>query len=228
MTDLADEVKASFETAKDEVADEESPVTITRGDVAELAPGFPAMQEYFSQRLLIVARRGYRFHAGGTLPTNSDELVELTKEQMLPPLIATAIGAFADGVMLGHRDNHLVKMCFHFDNVEHLYHDDDFRATSMRMALGFAGDNEVRDYFSYYVQNALDQMAHLCGFAHREVNPGKVWDIWLLSGTACVTASFLAGTKMGTAWRERDELDGIVIATEEVSRGSDGEAGSDL
>lgn len=224
MTDLVDEVKASFESAKDDVRDDESPVTFVRADAEDLAPGFPFMQEYFAERLLAVARRGYRFHAGSTMPTNAEELIERTSEQMVPPLVATSIGAFTDGVMLGHQNDHLVKLCFYFDSVEHLYHDSDFRATSLRMAMGFAGDSEVADYFSDYVLSSLLHMSHVTGFAHREVDPGKVWDIWLLSGTACVTACFLAGTKLGTSWRERDVLDGIAIASEEDSRGSDGEA----
>ena len=84
----------------------------------------------------------------------------------------------------------------------------------MTMAHGFAEDREVCDYFNTYLQSALHHMTHVTGFAHSEVVPTKVWDVWLLSGTAVITASFLAGTQMGATWRERDVLDGIEIASE--------------
>jgi hypothetical protein len=220
MTDLVDEVKDSFEKSKEEVG---GGVTVVRDEGNELAPGFAAMRSYYEQRLLVIMRRGYRHHAGSTLPVSADDLLGLTGQYLIAPMIAVSMGAFADGVMLGHRVDHLVKMCFHFHTVDHLFHDDAFRQSALQMTHGFAEDSAVCEYFHEYVAGALAHMAHVTGFAHSEVQPAKVWDVWILAGTACVTASFLAGTKMGTSWRERDVLDGIEIASE-----SDGQDGADL
>lgn len=215
MNDLVEEIKSSFEGSRDDVVGDDHPgatVITTQGD--DLAPAFTAMRSYYEEKLLLVMRRGYRHFAGSSLPTQADELLTLTATYLQPAMIATSMGAFADGVMIGHRDHHLVKMMFHFENVEHLYHDDAFRAASIKMAKGFAGDIAVCEYFNTYIDGAMTHMAHTTGFAHSEVKPHKVWDLWILGGTACVTASYLAGNKLGTSWRERDVLDGIEIASE--------------
>ena len=225
MTDLIDEVKDSFEKSKDAVnggADEGGGITMVRGEVDELAPGFSAMREYYNNKLLVITRRGYRHFAGSSLPTASDDLVVQTAEFMRAPMIAVSLGAFADGVRLGHQTDHLVKMMLHFHAVEHVFHDNHMRDQTMAMAHGFAEDREVCDWFNTYLDGALTHMAHVTGFAHSEVVPAKVWDLWLLSGTAVITASFLAGNRMGATWRERDVLDGIEIASESAA-----EAGSD-
>lgn len=222
MTDLVDEIKAAFEYTKDAVSGE-SGVAIVRSTDEELAPGFRAMQTYYNERLLVIARRGYRHHAGSVLPTDGDELVERTTEVMTASLIAAAMGAFSDGVMLGHRSDHYVQMMFHFHTVDHLFHPGSFRDKTIAMAHGFAEDREVCEYFHVYLQSALHHMAHMCGVAHDEIKPAKIWDLWLLAGTAVITASYLAGMKMGASWRERDVLDGIEIASDE----SEGEDGSD-
>jgi len=224
MTDLVDEVKHSFELTKE---GNDSPIQLITGDEDDLAPGFTAMRAYYEQRLIAITRRAYRFFAGGTLSRNADELMATTGEQMLPTLVATLLRAFADGVLIGQQNEQIVRMALHFHHPEHLYHDDDFLESAKHMALGLVDDDEVRDYFSEYAQGGLHHLAHSCGFAHQEVEPAKVWDLWLMTGTACVCSSFLAGQKLGTAWRERDVLDGIAIATEEVPDGSEGEDSTD-
>jgi hypothetical protein len=85
----------------------------------------------------------------------------------------------------------------------------------------------VCQYFAEYLMGGVNHLAHVTGFAHSNVEPQKVWDIWIMGGTACVCASFLAGNKLGTSWRERDVLDGIAIATEEAPVGSTGEDAAD-
>lgn len=229
MSALIDEIKESFEKSRMDDGGDQSWTVIDGNSAGELAPGFQAMREYYSERLLASARRGYRFHAGATMPTSPVALIELTVNQMTPLVATSVLGAFTDGVMVGHREDHLVRMCFHYDHVEHLFHDDNFHQASLQMANGLIGDPEIREYFQDYVRGGLLQISHVTGFAHsNEVSPGKIWDIWLLSGASCVAASYLAGNRLGTAWRERDVLDGIAIATEEVPRGSDGEAEPDL
>lgn len=219
MSYLVDEVIASFERSRDEITDsDEATIIATQGD--DLAPGFMAMRHYYESRLLLIMRRGYRHFAGSNLPTDGSELVEHTAEYMTAPMIAVSMGAFTDGVLIGHQSDLLVKMCFHFDTVEHLFHDNAFRGSSLKMTKGFVGDDEVCRYFHDYVTTGVRHMAHATGFAHNKIAPAKVWDIWLLVGTACVTASYLAGNRMGTSWRERDVLDGIEIASE--SAGEDG------
>lgn len=222
MNDLVEEIRGCFEKSRDEVAGSEPGATVVTSNLDEVAPGFGAMKTYYERQLLSLARRAYRHHAGSTMPTGSDELIEHTGVFLQAPMIAVTMGAFSDGVLIGHRDNHWVKMCVHFGNVEHLFHDDTFREDSKRMALGFAEDVEVCEYFQSYLGGALSHISHVTGFAHHEVNPVKVWDVWLLTGTACITASYLAGMKMGTSWRERDVLDGIEMASE-----PEGQDGSD-
>lgn len=227
MTDLIDEVKDSFEKTHEETNDK-GPVSIIRTDGEELAPGFMAMRSHYEERLLAAARRGYRHHAGCTLPTAGDELLQLTQQPMLALLIALSTRAFADGVLIGQENNPIVRMALHFHQADHCYHEPAFIDASTQMALGFSRDEEVSDYFIDYVKRGVSHIAHVCGFAHdTEVNPAKVWDIWLLTGTSCVCASFLAGNKLGTTWKERDVLDGIEIATEGQLSGTDEESPSD-
>ena len=222
MNDLVDDVRSSFEASQEAVGAGNSGGTIvTTGD--DLAPAFTAMRGYYEERLLLIMRRGYRHFAGSNLPTAADDLMALTAGYLTAPMIAVSMGSFADGVMVGQQQETMVRMCLHFGNPEHLFHDDDFRASSLQMAKGFAGDDGVSEYFQEYVTGAMLNMSHVTGFAHSEVVPAKVWDVWLLAGTACVTASYLAGNKMGTSWRERDVLDGIEIASE-----SQDEDGTDL
>ena len=220
MTDLVEEVRASFEQAKH--ADAQGPVSIITNDLIE-APGFLAMKAYFENRLQIVTRRGYRHFAGATMTHDADTLLKQTAEVMTTPMLATVFRAFSDGVMVGHKDNHLVRMMLHFNQVDILWDDDTFLKSSMELSSGFADDEEVCTYFGEYLMGGVNHLTHVTGFAHSEVDPIKVWDIWIMGGMACVCASYLAGNKLGTSWRERDVLDGIAIATEEAPVGSTGE-----
>lgn len=225
--DLIDQIKASFETAKATRTDSDGPVTVLGGESFQVAPGFMAMKSYFDDRMLIITRRGYRHFAGATLTHDADELLRDTGHEMLVPLLATLFRAFSDGVMIGHQDNHLVRMQIHFGQIDELWKDDSFLKASAELATGFADDREVSDYFLEYIKGGLDHLSHVTGFAHSQVDPTKVWDIWIMGGTACVCACYLAGTKLGNEWRERDVLDGIAIATEEAPVGSTGEDESD-
>lgn len=225
MTDLVDEVRASFEQAKN--TDARPPVSVLSAEDVVQAPGFMAMKEYFEGRVLTVTRRGYRHFAGASLTHDADALLLETAQEMTVPMMATIFRAFSDGVMVGHRDNHLVRMAVHFDQTANLWSDDDFLKASQELSSGFADDEEVCTYFGEYLMGGINHLTHVTGYAHSQVEPQKVWDIWIMGGMACVCASYLAGNKLGTTWRERDVLDGIAIATEEAPVGSTGEDGSD-
>lgn len=220
MTDLFEEVKTSFEKSREVQDDGRGPLQLVSTQ-DELAPGFNAMRAYYEQRILVITRRGYRQYAGSTLPRESDKLIELTRKVMLAPMIAELLESFTDGVLIGHQDLFTVKLSTHFNTIEHVYHDEEFRSASRTMAIGFSQDSEVLEYFSRYVESGLDHLSHLTGFAHSTVDPNKVWDLWLLIGTAVASAAFLAGQLMGQGWAERDVLDGIEIATEEEPHGSE-------
>lgn len=221
---LIDDVKRGYEITREGEEESDGPIIIRSQD-DELVPGFNAMRAYYEHRLLAVTRRGYRHFAGSTMPTTGDELLRLTAKVMTPNVIGTLIQAFADGVMIGHQSDHHVKISFHFDIVEHIFTDEDFRETSTQMALGFSDDDEVLAFFTEFFTGGLEHLSHMTGFAHSvKVNPGKVWDLWMLIGTATTCSSYLAGYNMGQVWKERDVLDGIAIATEEVPRGADREA----
>jgi hypothetical protein len=223
MTDLVDDVKNSFEKSKDDVigghVEFGDGVSLVRHDVEELAPGFMAMRQYYNDMLLVVARRGYRHYAGSSMPTDSDQLLSLTAQFLRAPMIAVSLEAFADGVMIGQQTDHLIRMMTHFNALDHVFHDSHMRGKAMTMAHGFADDREVCEYFNTYLDGALTHISHVTGFAHSEVVPAKIWDVWILCGTAVISASYLAGQRMGASWRERDVLDGIEIASE--SQGQD-------
>jgi hypothetical protein len=161
------------------------------------------------------------------MPTAADDLLAKTAEVMTAPMIATLFRAFSDGVMIGHRDNILVRMKLHFGQVDELWSDDSFLKATTSLGAGFADDEEVCEYFADYLMGGINHLAHVTGFAHAEVNPAKVWDLWVMGSTACVCAGFMAGNKLGTTWRERDVLDGIAMATEEAPVGSTGEDTTD-
>jgi hypothetical protein len=219
---LIEEVRNSFENQQEELTGR-GPISIIRPGDEELAPGFNAMRSYYEERLLAFTRRSYRHYAGGSMPTEADELLRRTGEKMLPALIALELQAYADGVLIGHRADAQVQISFHFHIVDQLFAEKEFRESSDRLASGFSDDTEVIDFFRTFTSGGVENMSHITGFAHHDVDPGKVWDIWLLVGTAVVCSCYLAGHRMGVTWRERDVLDGIEIATEEGTDGPEGE-----
>lgn len=220
MTDLVEEIKSSFDkTLSEHAADGASPIKVIEPGDAEIVPGFLAMREHYQRQMVRITRRGYRQFAGSTMPSQADELLERTTPVMMPLLLAVQLSAFTDGVMIGHRDDQIVKMSFHYQEVDELFGNKRFREASGLMAQGLSDDPEVFEYFREYVSGGVANLGHMSGFIHREVEPGKVWDFWLLVGNACFSAVYLAGYKLGTTWRERDVLDGIELASEE---GSDG------
>ena len=221
MTDLLDDVKQSFRRFRQEDNGEDS-ITIVRSDKEELAPAFSAMREHYTNKLLATARRGYRHFAGSTLPTESDELLAQTAQVMGPNMVAILMQAFCDGVMISQQEDIQVKISWRFGLVEHLFTDQSFRENSNNMAKGFAEDAEVLEFFEEFVKGTAVHLSHITGFAHSEVKPDKVWDIWMLAGASVSTTAYLAGNQLGSTWKERDVLDGIEIATED-HHGSDGE-----
>jgi|KBSMisStandDraft_5_1062788.scaffolds.fasta_scaffold20304_8 hypothetical protein len=225
MSDLIDQVRTSFETPKG--VEKGSPVTVmSASDVVE-TPGFHAMKSYFETRILIINRRGYRYFAGATLTDDADALLTQTAQVMLTPTLATMFRAFSDGVLVGHQTNHLVRQRIYFEQADELWGEDEFLAASKELGSGFADDDAVCNWFAEYLRGGINHLAHVTGFAHTQVEPTKVWDIWVMGGMASVCACYLAGTKLGTTWRERDVLDGIEIATEEGPVGPTGEDRSD-
>ena len=224
MTDLVDEIKASFERSKDLAGS--GPVTLLTSDMVQ-APGFMTMKAYFDERVITLVRRAYRHFAGASLTHDADALLMQTAEEMTIPMLATLFRAFSDGVMIGWQDNHLVKMKLHFGQADQLWKDEAFLAASKELGSGFADDQEVCEYFGEYLMGGINHLTHVTGFAHSQTEPHKIWDIWIMGGMACVCASFLAGNKLGTSWRERDVLDGIAIATEEGPVGPTGEDNTD-
>lgn len=219
---LFEEVRHAFAQVRDRQEEVPGPIQVLRDSDDELAPGFNAMREHYHEAMLVLCRRGYRHYAGSTMPQQADEILTRTGEYMLEKVICLVMTAFSDGVLVGHQDDHLVKMCLHFNNPGHLFHDADFRDSSRAMCNGFAEDAEVLEFFNEYVIGGVNQMSHACGYAHQsEADPHKAWDIWLITGSACVSAGFLSGFLMGQSWKERDVLSGIEIASQEATSGPD-------
>jgi hypothetical protein len=216
MSDLIDEVVRSFNQTREDHGDR-GPVTVLGpGDSDELGfpPGFNAMRDYYGDRLVAITRRGYRHFAGSTMPTNADQLMELTSKVMAEYLLALVLETFTDGVAIGHQQDQAVRIFTHFNKVDDLFTEEPFRESSRAMAKGFAEDPSVLAYFNEYIEGGVHHLSHITGFVHRDIEPGKIWDLWLLIGTACMCASYLAGHHLGTTWRERDVLDGIELATQ--------------
>jgi len=222
MTDLADEIRSSFEESRDQLSANDGPLALIHDDDV-LAPGFTGMRNHYSIRLMAMNRRGYRWYAGSTLPTDADQLVALTATMMRDLLLKVMVSAFSDGVLIGHAEEQVVKMFLHFHKEDELFEDTGFREAADPMSSGFLEDEEVRAYFDEYLRGAVTHLSHTVGFVHRKVDPNKVWDVWLLVGTASTAAAYLAGHRMGTGWRERDVLDGIEIASGEDAHGAEGE-----
>jgi hypothetical protein len=222
MSELLKEVEDSFQHVREDNAGRGPLMMVTDGD--EFAPGFNAMRRHYQPWLMAMVRRGYHHYAGSAPQENSDEALAETATVMMPFYLGACMETFCQGVLVGHQDNHLVKMAFHFDNLDHLYHEDDFRTLAHDMAKGFASDGEVEEFFLNYLTQGLNHISHIVGFAHQtDYQYNKVWDIWMLVGTAVVSSGYLAGHTLGSAWRERDVLRDIEIDLEEVSDGVAGE-----
>jgi hypothetical protein len=220
MSELLDEIKEAFHEAKDEFEDENpEPVTVT--PAVDLPPGTMGMRNYTQQVMLVLTRRIYRWFAGATMPPIPEELLKTTTQRMLPPTTNAVIEAFAAGVLIGHRSEHLVRLAYHVHLVDALFADEDFQNSARTMATGFRDDPEIKEFFTTYISGALQYLAHITGWAHKE-QPEKVWDVWMICGISATSAAYLAGYRMGTSWYERDVLDGILIATEEITHGPEG------
>jgi len=222
MSDLLDEVTAAFHASsedQDKIATGVGGMHLVSDDDDDMV-GFSGMRETYEKLLMATLRRGYRYFAGTTMPEESDALVEKTSPVLGPDLTWLAIRAFADGVMIGQQDNPLVKMALFYDTLDELFDDKDYKEAVDLLANGFKADEDVLDHFNHYLFNAVVAITHATGFAHGSGPPSKIWDVWALAGAATQAASYLAGMRMGDAWKLRDELDGIAIATEEGSDGS--------
>jgi hypothetical protein len=227
MTDLNEEIRDSFKrcTLVDAGVDSDnsSPVVALSAE-RDLPPGFEAAKEWHDKQVTVFCRRGYRKFAGSTMPTQADELGKLTVPVMMPLLVTACTRAFADGVQIGHQYEQQVKISAFFGRIDELFENREFRERSANMAQGFLEDHEVNEFFKGFVGTGTAGMAHVTGFAHREAEPNKIWDLWMLAGSSMVSAGYMAGHMLGAAWRERDVLTGIEIATEE---GTDGPAPED-
>jgi len=223
MSELLDEVKASFEKYEKDTDDGSGSIQMIDSS-AELAPGFPEMREYYNMQLQALVRRGYHYYAGSTMPRVGEELLVLTGKYLQAPAVALVMGAFCDGLMVGHETDQTVKMAKHYNAPGHVFHVRQFRDASLIMTKGFAEDEELAQYFAQYLSNGMSHLAHATGFAHAELDSAKVWDLWMLVGMATTCTSFVAGYQLGCKWKERDVLDGIEIATEEAPDVVAGEA----
>jgi len=216
MTDLLEEIQDAFNKVQAEHGESEDQVQIVTGGAEHMPPGFHAMQAYYSKQVRNVTRRGFRHHAGSTMPTNSDQLIERTRGVMIPLVLSLLLRTFSDGIRIGHQDEQAIKMAFHYQEVDQLFDSTTFVKNSVVMADGFAKDAEIGEFFLEYLDGGVDYLSHLTAFAHREVDPNKVWDVWVLVGSATTCSCYLAGYQLGNTWRERDVLDGIAIASEEA------------
>jgi len=213
MTALLEEIKDSFLKVRLEHASEDSPVQIGT-DPGNIPPGFMAMQMFYRGEITRLVRRGFRHFAGAAMPTVPNQLVEITRDTMSPVFLAMLLQTFADGVRVGHRDDQLIKMAFHYEAIDAIYENTSFVAGSSTMAIGFAEDDEIRTFFMDYLVNGIEHLTHITGFSHQaKVDPNQVWDLWVLIGLATIGSCYMAGHQMGSSWRERDVLDGIEIAS---------------
>lgn len=211
MNTLIEDVRTSFEREVEERG-ATSPIQILTSEDT-FPPGFREMREYYTQRITAYTRRGYRHFAGSDMPDDADRCIELTGEVMLDPIMTMLFEAFCDGVQVGQRV-HLVAMADEFDRWEPLFFDDDFREQSHLMAAGFSDDRDVAEYFMNYLADGLGSLIHATGYAHSDAHHNKVWDIWVMLSTATISASYVAGHRMGDQWREREMITDLEIALE--------------
>lgn len=216
MSELLDEIKEAFNEDKEQFVDDDNPVQIAHG--VDLPPGTVGMKNYSEHVMLVVTRRIYRWFAGSTAPLTSSELLKTTGTRMVGPLSNAVMEAFAAGVLIGHRSEHLVRLAHHVHMVDELFADQEFQTMARTMATGFREDAEIQEFFATYISGAAEYLSHITGFAHHE-QLDKVWDVWMICGVSGTNAAYMAGYRMGTSWYERDVLDGILIATEEITHG---------
>ncbi|HMC96078.1 MAG TPA: hypothetical protein VKG92_00350, partial [Flavobacteriales bacterium] len=224
MTDLAEEVKTSFERCRANTGGR-GPFVVINAEDDELAPNFTAMRTYYQEHLQAVVRQGYHHYAGTVMPDETNEVLSKTSKVMLPLLLENSLCSFCEGVMMGHRNEYVVKMALFYEQPDHLYHTEEFRDLAKVMAQGFADDTEILTFFKEFIAGALLHLAQVTGYTDRnDLHHNKVWDVWLMASTAMVATSYLAGHTLGQTWRERDTLQNLEISLQGVSDESGGEA----
>lgn len=222
MSELANQIAEAFAGTR-----QNKSVHAVTTDSVQLGPAFLDMREYWCEVLLVQLRRVYRHFAGANLSHDADELLSLTSEKMIPRLMQIEFGVFTDGVLIGQNADVQVRMARHFNNVDQLFTMPVFRSTSATMATGFAGDDDVVEIFNELATQSLDLVAHGADFAHHEVDPNTIWDVWMLVGQATIPTAYIAGLALGQSWATKDTLDGIIIATEGDRSGPEAEAEPD-
>jgi len=209
---LIDEIQAAFNSESREAVERAGPGKLHLIDDerdGELAPGFTAMRAYYHDRLLVTVRRGYRQFAGSFLGDGIDDAVTKTMGYLGPNVTMLVIRAFADGVMIGRQNIPLVVTAFTGKKVDELFGEQEYNDQVDLLTADFSTDSEVQEHFNVYIYEALTHMTHATGVAHSENKVDKIWDVWLLTGTATLAASYLAGHRMGVSWKERDVLEGV-------------------
>ena len=179
---LIEEIKGAFETVRVEHVKENDPPIQMIGDDLKLPPLFNEMRMHYGAQALVLTRRGFRHFAGSELSScgGADELLEATSPKMIPMVLGMLLQTFADGVRLGHKDDQVIKMAFHYHVEDKLYENEHFVQGSKTMALGLNEDNEIREFFLEYLTGGIEHLTRIAGFAHTDVDPNKIWDVWLL------------------------------------------------
>ena len=216
MSDLLHDVRHSFETLSEATGEP----TSTMGPVStyqmaiDAVDGLEAMRSFNEDRIKAALRRAYRHFGGATLSKDNDEVFDMTKNRLGALFSALVIETFCDGIQIGSKTEPTVQMALATDETLGLFHDHEFRAASLGLALEITSDDDVGQFFTNYVVGCAMALGHVTGFAHGQDNAHKIWDLWLMAGTSMVSAGYIAGCQLGKIWTEREVVAGMETAME--------------
>ena len=220
MSDLSHDVQHCFEKLTEENQAESvvGPIA-TFSMSADAVPGLPEMRAFNEERIKVALRRAYRYFAGVDFSAaNNDECFDYTKEKLGALFSSLVIETFCDGIQIGRKNEHNVKMALFYSKLDELFRSEEFQAGSLTLALELTRDTDVMEFFTRYTIGSANALGHATGYAHGEGLQHKIWDLWMLAGTSMITAGYIAGQQLGVLWTER-EL--VAEMEEDIQEGSD-------
>lgn len=230
MSEISDEIKAAFNRLGHDIRHQ---VEEQKGDIlndrAILAPidgsaiaenhqvlSWEAMHSHYRDVIARDLRWIYRRMSGcdpfengvdainRSLPVGRDRVSRILRD------------AFGDGIQMSHAVSPVVRKHIFYHKTDELFTNEKFRNESELLMFNLMLDEDVAEIMNTYFDHALKGLSVLSGFSmfSKQMANQKIWDIWLMAMNSVYPTMYLSGWTLGTEWKDKDTLKGILSVTE--------------